>query len=62
MAARQPSPEKSRPQRRPSRDRDEPDRAPPLPKGSRREGIPDQGSPPHGEEPARPTDTGRHGA
>lgn len=31
-----------------------------MPKG--REGVPPEGPPPHGEEPARPGDTGRHGA
>jgi hypothetical protein len=34
--------------------------APPMPKG--RDGVPLEGPPPHGEETARPTDTGRHGA
>jgi len=35
---------------------------PPVPKASRREGIPQKGAPPHGEEVARPKDSGRHGA
>jgi len=37
-------------------------KAPPMPKGSRREGIPARGPLPHGEESARPKDSGRHGA
>ena len=36
--------------------------APPMPKGSRRAGIPSEGPLPHGQEPARPRDTGRQGA
>ena len=35
---------------------------PPMPKGSTREGIPQQGPLPHGEELGRPKDSGRHGA
>ncbi len=50
---------------RPTRDALERERSravPPMPKGSRHEGVPDRGPPPHGQEPARPKDTGRHGA
>jgi len=43
-------------------DRREEEKVPPMPKGSRRDGIPDRGPLPHGEESARPKDSGRHGA
>lgn len=62
MAATQPKAQNSPPQRRTSRDRQESKRSPPLPDGNRREGIPEEGPLPHGEEPARPRDTGRQGA
>ncbi|HEX9466697.1 MAG TPA: hypothetical protein VGB82_29200 [Alphaproteobacteria bacterium] len=44
------------------RDRDPAGATPPLPKNSRREGIPREGALPHDEEAARPKDSGRHGA
>lgn len=36
--------------------------SPPLPRNSRRFGIPREGALPHGEEAARPKDSGRYGA
>ena len=59
MAARKAKPAKRRARRKTSAAPS--DRTPPLPRGPR-EGIPDEGPLPHGEEPARPEDTGRHGA
>jgi len=65
VAKRQAAARSEQPRNNPSgrSDRTEHSRdAPPLPKASRREGIPQKGALPHGEERARPKDSGRHGA